>query len=120
MSDTLPAYREPWQHGAYAYPQADTIDAMWEGVRRKRKPLTVHVSHEAIGSHPCAACGEPLAGPYPVNPGDPPDEWRTDTIGYAYVDVKPRERVAVPMHYYCAWGVTMRAVLDVSRVLRGH
>lgn len=42
------AYREPWTNGAYAYPQADTLAALWQGVARKRKPLTVHVRHEGL------------------------------------------------------------------------
>lgn len=120
MSATVnrPGYREPWTHGAYAYPQADTLKDMWDGVRRKRKPLTVHVSHESIGDTPCAACGHPLSGPYPVNPGDPPDKWTTDTTGYAYLDVDPRARIAVARHYYCAWGATMARVLELGRILR--
>ena len=36
---TRPAYRQPWTHGAKAYPQADTFDALRDGTKRKRKSL---------------------------------------------------------------------------------
>lgn len=114
---TRPAYREPWRHGAKAYPEADTLEAMWHGVRRKRNRLTVHVSHDAIGHLPCASCGRPLGGEYELNPGQ--GDMRTDTLGYAYVDVDPRRKVAAARHYYCAWGATMDMVLRLGRALRG-
>ena len=112
-----PAYREPWHYGAKAYPEADSLEAMWEGVKRKRKPLTVHVSHDAIGDMPCAACGRPLGGEYEVNPGC--GDMTRDKLGYAYVDVDPRRKIARACHYYCAWGITMQAVLKLGRAIYG-
>jgi hypothetical protein len=114
-----PAYREPWHDGAYAYPQADTLAALVDGTRRKRRPLTVHVAHAACEGLTCAGCGYPLDAPYPVNPGDETDEWRTDDGGYAYVDVNPARGTFTARHYYCAWGSTMRDVVALSRAIGG-
>ena len=113
MTTTLarPAYRQPWQHGAYAYPQADTLAALAAGVKRKRKPLTVHVAHSGVGTLPCAACGLPLGGPYRVNVGDDPTT--VDSTGYAYGDVSPKRGTVVLRHYYCAWGALMERVIAI-------
>jgi hypothetical protein len=107
------SYREPWTSGAKAYPQADTMDDLWEGVRRKRKPLTVHVRHTGLAGIPCAGCGLPLDGPYAVNAGEPATH--VDRLGYAYVDVKPRTGTAIARHYYCAWGAVMADVMKLTR-----
>ena len=111
---TTPAYREPWQHGAKAYPQADSLAAMVAGTKRKRKPLTVHVAHGGLVGETCAHCGQAFDAAYPVNEGDPKDRWVTDKGGYAYVDYDPRTKRAVARHYYCAWAGTMKKVLDMA------
>lgn len=114
---TRPAYRAPWTHGAKAYPEADSLDAMWNGIKRKRKALTVHVSHDAVGDLPCACCGRPLGGEYPLNPGEP--KMVIDRLGYAYCDVNPRTKVARLCHYYCAWGMTLSQVIRLGRAIYG-
>lgn len=112
------AYREPWTNGAKAYPEADSMADLWRGVRRKRSPLTVLVSHDTIGREPCAHCGIALADPYAVHPGEPPTH--TDSLPYAWVDVDPRKRVAVARHYYCAWAsTTMSALIALGRAMQG-
>jgi hypothetical protein len=121
MTETLtdrPAYREPWTHGAYAYPQADTIDAAAHGVRRKRKPLTVHVAHSGLTGRACDRCGNALDAPYPVNADDPPDQWHTDRGGYAYVDIDPHTGRYTIRHYYCAWTSTLAAVHKFADYIR--
>lgn len=107
-------YREPWTGGAAAYPEADTLDALWAGVARKRRPLIVHVRHTGLPEVPCARCGIHLDKPYPVNPGD--TDLVTDERGFAYVDVDPTKGEAIPRHYYCAWGATMSEVLKLRRI----
>jgi len=116
MHTNTPAYRAPWTHGAKAYPEADTFEALAAGIARKRKPLTVLVSHDACGDMPCAACGRALGGEYEVNPGA--GDLRTDTLGRAYFDCNPRTGIAVGRHYYCAWGATMRNILDPGRAIQ--
>lgn len=106
-------YREPWTGGAKAYPEADTIAALWAGTARKRKPLTVHVAHAALAGVPCAGCGQPLDGPYVLNAGE--ERTVRDELGYAYVDVNPRAGTATAHHYYCAWGRTMTEVMKLRR-----
>jgi hypothetical protein len=113
---TRPAYRAPWTHGAKAYPEADTLDAMWQGVARKRSPLTVHVAHAGLVGQCCAGCGLPFDAPYPVSPHQP-DELTVDRLGYAYVDVSPRKGEAVARHYYCAWGAVMADVMKLRRAV---
>lgn len=107
------SYRPPWTAGAKAYPQADTMADVWEGVRRKRNRLTVHVAHAGLKGVMCAGCGHALDGPYPVNDGEEPTH--VDRLGYAYVDVNPRAGTALARHYYCAWGAVMANVLALHR-----
>lgn len=107
--------RKPWENGAKAYPQADTIDDVVEYAKRKRNPFTIHLSHVSCGNDPCAACGYPLAGEYPLNPGEP--KMVKDTTGYAYCDVNPRKKTYAVRHYYCAWGHTMNLIHQLGRQL---
>jgi len=108
---TRPSFRKPWQHGAKAYHEADSLEALAKGVRRKRNPLTVLIPHatHALDGTPCAACGLDLAGPYAVNPGDEP----TTTDRHCYADVDPKRGTVALRHYYCAWGHTMNQVLKL-------
>lgn len=107
-------YRKPWTNGAKAYPEADTLADVVESMKRKRKSYTILVSHEGVAGMPCAACGYPLDGEYPLNPGEPK---MVRDNGRAYCDVNPTRKTAVIRHYYCAWGHTMKMVLDVGRML---
>jgi len=111
-----PAFRKPWTHGAKAYAQADTLAAMIEGMKRCRKPDTVHVAHAGLVGVTCACCGLPLDSPYPVSPTQP-DSIVQDDLGYAYVDYNPRTKRAVVRHYYCAWAGTIQEVLDLGRAM---
>lgn len=103
-TNKVTGYREPWQAGAKAYPQADTIEALLEGTKRKRKGFIVHLAHSGFGHLPCASCGIPVGDPYPVNEGD--KELRTDT--WATGRYNPTSKRLVPLHYYCSWGVLIR------------
>lgn len=56
-TNKVAGYREPWQAGAKGYPEADTLVALLEGAKRKRKGFIVHLSHSGFGHLPCASCG---------------------------------------------------------------
>lgn len=106
---SVPSFRKPWEHGAKAYHEADSLAAIVEhGMKRRRVPYTVLILHKSHGVDgvPCAACGEDLAGPY--GDGDHVDN-------YAMVDVNPRSRTMSARHYYCAWGATMSEVAKIRR-----
>lgn len=106
-----PAFRKPWEHGAKAYHEADSLAAIEGGMKRKRVPFTVLIHHEthALDGVACHACGEDLAGPYEVSGG------KADT--YAMVDVSPKNKTVVIRHYYCAWTSTMNAVHKLHEVI---
>lgn len=95
---TTPSFRKPWQNGAKAYHEADSLDAIGPGIRRMRKPLTVLILHDthSLDGVPCDACGHDLAAPYPAKGSGEPDS-------YAMVDVDPRSETYIARHYYCAW-----------------
>lgn len=114
LTETRPAYRKPWTHGAKAYPQADSLDAMVAGTKRARNPLTVHVAWSGLTDVKCACCGGALDEAY-CAPGMSTDV--VDSTGYAYVDYDPRTKRAVVRHYYCAWAGTMTEVLDLGRAM---
>lgn len=106
---TKPAYREPWQHGAKAYPEADNLEALREGTKRKRKHLMVHLAHEGFGHLPCASCGIPIGDKY----GDHlnhQDKWGT---GHYF----PKTKRLVVQHYYCSWGTLMNEVIRLGRFI---
>lgn len=107
-----PAFRAPWTAGAKAYPQADTIAALADGMRRRRKPLTVHVAMAAVADQPCACCGLPMSGEYEVNRGEG-DMHRDDE--WAYADCDPRSKTFVLRHYYCAWGILLGDVMKLAQ-----
>lgn len=108
---TRPAYRNPWQHGAKAYPEADTLEALREGAKRKRKTFMVHLSHAGFGHYECAKCGIPLGDPYPANKGD--SNLVTDKWGTGHYS--PKRKDLVVMHYYCSWGALMNQVIALGR-----
>ena len=114
---TRPAFRKPWEHGAKAYPQADSLTAMVEGMKRRRNPDTVHVAHEGLVGETCAHCGKAFDAAYPANAGAPENAWVKDEGGYAYVDYDPRTKKAVARHYYCAWQGTMKNILDLRDLI---
>lgn len=106
-----PAFRKPWEHGAKAYHEADSLAAIRDGLGRLRKPLTVLVHHDggALAGVPCDACGEALDGPYEVGNGH--------VDSYAMVDVNPRAKTYVTRHYYCAWGSVMAKIWKLREVM---
>ena len=98
------AYRNPWTGGAKAYPEADTFADLWEGVKRKRKSLLVHMPNDGeAGDILCASCGIKLRDIGPD--ASKPDQWSTWTV-------YPREKKAVAQHYYCSWGSLMQEIFD--------
>jgi hypothetical protein len=109
---TRPAFRKPWQHGAKAYHEADSLAAIRDGLGRLRSPFTVLIHHttHSLDGVPCASCGEDLAGPYTLKGSGEPDR-------YAMVDVNPRHKTYVTRHYYCSWGVVMGNVLKLREVM---
>ena len=110
---TKPAFRKPWEHGAKAYHEADTLEALIEGAKRKRNRFMVHLSHEGFGHYACAKCGIPVGDPYPVNQGDAnlhQDKWATGHY-------LPRTKQLVVLHYYCSWGALLQQVIALGRVI---
>lgn len=110
---TRPAYREPWTFGAKAYAEADTLEALAEGMKRKRKLQIVHLNNATLGHLECACCGIPVGDPYPVNPGE--EATRTDK--WATGKYSPRTRTLVAMHYYCSWGALLNDVFRLGRAI---
>lgn len=109
-----PGYREPWQGGARAYPEADSLRHLAEAAKRKRKPFDVLV--RGIGAEPCASCGIALQDPYHVNPGEARTVQDDGARGYRVV-YYPRSRRWVARHYYCSWGALMADVVALGRML---
>lgn len=110
---TRPGYRNPWEHGAKAYPEADTPEALREGAKRKRKPLMVHLAHEGFGHLPCATCGIALRDPYAANQDGP--KVHTDQWGTGHYN--PRTKVLIVQHYYCSWSTLMGKVIALGRYI---
>lgn len=106
-----PAFRKPWEHGAKAYHEADSLAALAEGVKRKRVPLTVLIRHEthALDGVACHACGGDLAAPYELCP-----DWADS---YAMADVNPRRGTVALRHYYCAWQGTMAKIMELRELM---
>ena len=106
-----PAFRSPWTHGAKAYPEADTFEALREGMKRKRKTHLVHMPNDGeAGLKPCAHCGTLLGEPYAVNQGEEPsqtDKWSTWTW-------LPKHKAAYGQHYYCSWATLMSDLFDAA------
>lgn len=106
-----PAFRKPWTHGARAYFEADTFDALREGMKRMRKSHMVHMPNAGeAGDMPCATCGALLKEPYAVNQGEAPsktDEWSTWTW-------LPKRKAAYGQHYYCSWATLMQDLFDLA------
>ena len=106
-----PGFRKPWEHGAKAYHEADTLEALHEGAKRKRKTFMLHVSHEGFGHYECAKCGIPVGNPYPVNEGDTAlhqDKWAT-------AHYSPKRKELVVLHYYCSWATLIHQVFALGR-----
>lgn len=108
-----PSFRKPWTHGAKAYFEADTFDALREGMKRMRKSHLVHMPNSGeAGLKPCATCGIALGDPYEINRGTGfehmhTDEWSTWTW-------LPREKKAYGQHYYCSWSSLMTRLFDLA------
>ena len=105
-----PGYRGPWQHGAKGYPEADSIEALRDGAKRKRNTFIVHLNHDGFGDLPCASCGIALRDIYAANPGGPlakQDKWGTGTYF-------PKRKRLVVQHYYCSWQTLMSQVLRLG------
>lgn len=110
-----PAFRKPWTHGAKAYPEADTFEALKESMKRKRKPYLVHMTNAGeAGEKPCASCGVPLREPYQVDPDSP--KTRVDDNSTWHVD--PRSKRAYGQHYYCSWGSLMGRLMKSAPELQ--
>lgn len=107
VTKNRPAFRKPWEHGAKAYYEADTLEALKEGAKRKRNPFMVHLSLEGFGHLPCGTCGIPLADEY----GD----GQRDTWGTGHYSPKAK-RLGV-QHYYCSWQTLMDQVFRLGRYI---
>lgn len=116
MTTTRPAFRKPWHDGAKAYIQADTLDALREGMKRCRNSAVVTIHRDAIGHLPCARCGVALDQPYILNEGE--DKRVTDDGEFLRGTYFPRNRTFVPYHYYCGWSMLMTEVIRMGRALR--
>lgn len=106
-----PAFRKPWTYGAKAYIEADTFEALREGMKRMRKTKLVRMPNTGeAGDKPCASCGVLLKEPYAVNPGEEPS--RTDES--STWTWNPRTKKAYGQHYYCSWGSLMNRLLGID------
>lgn len=106
-----PAFRKPWTHGAKAYYEADTFDALREGMKRMRKSRLIHMTNAGeAGDMPCASCGVLLKEPYAVNEGEEPS--KVDT--YSTWKWIPKRGVVGGQHYYCSWGTLMTRILQTG------
>lgn len=103
-----PAFRKPWEHGAKAYHEADSLEAVAAGCKRKRAPFTVLIHHSthALDGVACGSCGHDLAGSYPLKGSGEPDT-------YAMCDVDPKRGTFKLTHYYCAWAGVMGEVMKL-------
>jgi len=106
-----PAFRRPWEHGAKAYHEADSFDAIREGTKRFRKSLMIHMPLSVAGDIPCGSCGINLDQPYELNPGE--GDMRTDEA-YATITYYPKTKRFTAAHYYCGWGALMQRVFDLG------
>ena len=106
-----PAFRKPWTHGAAGYFEADTFDALREGMKRMRKTHIVKMPNTGeAGLVPCASCGISLREKYAVNEGESPsrvDEWST----WHWL---PSKKAAYGQHYYCSWGALINRLFDLA------
>lgn len=109
-----PAYRNRWEYGAKAYPEADTLEALAEGSKRKRKRYQVSMPFSAVGHLECRVCGGRLDGEYEVNPGQ--GDYTRDS--QAKVTVDPKAKSLSGAHYYCGWGDLLQQVVALGRVLQ--
>jgi hypothetical protein len=93
---TRPAFRAPWTHGARAYFEADTFDAMREGMKRKRITHYVHMPHGSeADALPCYVCGRLLGEQA---------EGSNKVDLYSTWTWSPRHKQAVNgCHYVCSW-----------------
>lgn len=107
----IEGFRNPWEGGAKAYPEADTFSAAKEGFRRKRKGIMFHMPNSGeAGKLPCTVCGVLLKDPYDVN-GHTPSmaHSKTDTNSTWNYDPKTK-KVYGGRHYYCSWVVLLTAI----------
>jgi hypothetical protein len=114
LTQQRPAFREAWKYGAKGYAEADTLEALAEGMKRKRKMQIVHLNHSGFGHIPCSCCGIPVGDPYPVNEGD--TNLRTDK--WATGKYFPSQKKLVVMHYYCSWGALINEVFKLGRAIQ--
>lgn len=104
-----PAFRKPWTHGARAYFEADTFDALREGMKRMRTSKLVHMSNDGeAGDALCASCGIALREPV------------TDAVGnrkadrYSVWTWIPARKAAYGQHYLCSWDSLMRDLFTLA------
>lgn len=113
-SVSRPAYRPPWTNGAKAYQEADTWEALEQGMKRKRKVQWVSVPTAILADIPCGVCGTDCDQPYLVNPTDtrlhtPPE--RTT------IQFHPRNKTFTASHYYCGWGALLIQIHELGHRL---
>lgn len=105
-----PAFRKPWTHGARAYYEADTFEALREGMKRMRKSHIIHMPNSGeAGLKPCASCGVALREP---SPEDSLGNVKTDT--YSVWTWLPSRKAAYGQHYLCSWGSLMKDLFDLA------
>jgi hypothetical protein len=108
--ENRPAFRKPWTHGARAYFEADTFEALREGMKRVRKSKIVHMPNIGeAGLMPCASCGNLLRSP---SPSDALGNAHTDT--YSVWTWVPSRKAAYGQHYYCSWESLMTRLFDLA------
>jgi hypothetical protein len=94
-----PAFRKPWEHGARAYHEADSLAAALEGFKRVRT-IKSFILKGTTDDPPCGGCGRLLS--------DDPAE--LDSYKGNRCQYHPRTKSISVRHYTCAWGDTLAQV----------
>jgi len=115
-----PAFRKPWEHGAYAYHEADTFAAALEGFRLRRKGEMFHMTNSGeAGRQLCVVCDRRLDETYPTNPGEAPgtkiDEHSTWTLRVSKDrNGKTIRQIGNGMHYGCSWSNLFNRIFKLA------
>lgn len=85
-----------------AYDFSDSIKEAVVAYKRCRKPRTFILTEKSkdLAKYDCYICGERL---------NKPPKGR-DKVESAYIDYRPRTKVAYPHHYHCGWSALLGAI----------
>lgn len=93
--------------------KAESFEALREGAKRKRKPMTVYMPMKVLGDFECGVCGGLIREPYLLNPQDGPDSKKVQDDG-PKIEYYPKTGTFSITHYYCGWGALLEAVFRLA------